>query len=471
MSWWPRALAIATLTLLAALPLLAQQPPEPEPTPEGEPRPLARTRLEPGDEVTVGQPITVVIDVLVPNFFTAAPWFPTLDVGDAIAIYEDRGINFTETIDGQTFAGQSRKYHVYPQRPGEFEIAEIPVQVRYLSESTGPRTQATVSPPPVRFSAVIPPGAADVGYFISTTGLAMEQSLDREPGSLVVGEAFVRTITVTVTDALSMVIPPLAADAAPGLAAYSDPPEITDQGGERGRQIVGTRVERTTYVAERIGEYLLAPVELSWWDVGARQMRTTSLPALEVSVDPNPDLVAEIPLSPDELSGEDATVETGRRVSVIDLLRRWGPPLAALALLGYLLVWLWRRVEPGLRRRLADARGRRRDSEAACFARFRRAARSDDPRATWICWTAWLDRTHEGPGAATTRAFVEAAADPDLERQARALDVLLFAEGESAGLAWSGKAFCRAVARARRRLGRSSRRQAAPLSLAPDPRP
>ena len=68
-----------------------------------------------------------------------------------------------------------------------------------------------VSPPPVRFSAVIPPGAPDVGYFISTTGLTMTQSFDREPATLLVGEAFVRTITVKVTDALSMVVPPLAA--------------------------------------------------------------------------------------------------------------------------------------------------------------------------------------------------------------------------------------------------------------------
>jgi hypothetical protein len=454
MNRWPQALAIAMLALTAALPISAQQPPEP--TPEEEPRPFARTRLEPGDTVTVGQPITVVVDVLVPNFFTAAPWFPTLDVDDAIAIYEDRGINFTEKIDGQSFAGQSRKYHIYPQRPGEFEIAEIPVPVRYLSDSGGPRTRATVSPPPVRFSAVIPPGAEGLSYFISTTGLDMDQSFDREPGTLKVAEAFVRTITVTVTDALSMVIPPLDADGVPGLAVYTDPPEVTDEGGERSQQIVGTRVERATYVAEQAGEYRLPPVELAWWDVSSREMKTTALPALEILVEPNPDLAVEIPLPADEFAGEEPAAQARQRVSLVDLLRRWGPPLVAVAILVYLFRRLGRRFGPGLRQRFGDARRERHESEAAYFARFRRAALSRDALATWNLWMAWLDRIHPGPGAATARTFVEAAADPDLDRQAKALDALLFAAGEAAGVAWSGKACYRAVARARRRRGLSS---------------
>ena len=76
------------LIALVALPLAAQE----------EPQPFARARLKPGPRVTVGQPVTVVVDVLVPNWFTGAPWFPSLDVADAIAVYEDRGTNFTERI-------------------------------------------------------------------------------------------------------------------------------------------------------------------------------------------------------------------------------------------------------------------------------------------------------------------------------------------------------------------------------------
>jgi hypothetical protein len=133
-----------------------------------------------------------------------------------------------------------------------------------------------------------------------------------------------------------MVIPPLPSDPVPGvpdhgLAVYADPPEVLDEGGERGEPIAGTRVERTTYVAEAAGTYRLDPIELAWWDVGAERMRTTALPALEVRVEPNPDLVAEIPLPPEETAGEAAEAGPGARVSVVELLRRWGVPLAAVA--------------------------------------------------------------------------------------------------------------------------------------------
>ena len=452
---WRRSIAVTALLAVSALPLLAQ-PAEPQP------RPFARARLEPGERVTVGQPVTVVVEVLVPSFFTGAPRFPALDVDDALAIFEDRGVNFTERIDGETWAGQSRGYDVYPQRPGGFEIEAIPVRVRYRSESGGARTEVTVTPPPVRFEAALPPEAADLAYFISSTQLGIEQSFDRQPGTLKVGEAFVRTITVTVEDALSMVIPPLPADSIPGLAVYADPPEVRDEGGERGERIVGRRIERITYVAEEAGEYRLAPVALAWWDVGAQRLRRASVPALEIRVQPNPELVAEIPLPLEEIAGEPAAAESRPRVSLLDRLRRWAPPLAAAALLLYLLARLWRHFQPAVRQRLTDARLERRESEAVYFARFRRAARSGDPRATWNRWTAWLDREHRGPGCATIRAFVQGTGDPDLEREARALDALLFAGDGSGGLPWSSRALCQAVSRARRRRRLKSRSHPGP---------
>ncbi len=447
-------LSIAVLLAVAAIPLVAQE------TSEGgaqaEPQPFARSRLEPGDRVTVGQSLTIVVEVLVPTWFTGAPSFPSLDVGDAIAIFEDRGINFTERIEGETWAGQSRSYQVYPQRSGEFEIAAIPVRVRYMSPSSGPRGEKTVSPPPVRFNAIVPPGAEDLSYFISTTELAIEQSFDREPGTLKVGDAFIRTITITVKDALSMVIPPLPLDAAPGLAVYPDPPEVWEKGGERGQQIVGIRVERTTYVAEKAGDYQLAPLELSWWDVQSERMQTSNLPALDFYVEPNPGLMAEIPLPPEDAIESPAGAKSKARVSLLELLRRWGIPLTFAWLIFWLLSRLWRRYQPALSRQLADSRRRRRESEAVYFARFRRAVRSDDPRSTWNELAAWLDRIHRGPGAATIRAFVEASGDSALERQAEALEELLFARREGVESGWSKRSFYRAVSNARRKLRSTS---------------
>ena len=82
----------------------------------------------------------------------------------------------------------------------------ITVDVAYFASGRG-RITSSVSTDAVRFTAEVPDEAAGLGYFIATTGLAMEQSLDPQPETLRVGEAFTRQRTGTVQDALAMVIP------------------------------------------------------------------------------------------------------------------------------------------------------------------------------------------------------------------------------------------------------------------------
>ena len=173
---------------MSVLPSAALLPPARDATLQ-DPAPIARVRLEPSDTVTVGQPLSIVVEVLVPSFFMGAPRFPDLEIADALVVFEDRGANFTERVSGQTFAGQSRRYNVYPQRPGAFEVPEIPVAVRFFS---GGPTDDVVSPSPVRFRAEVPPGTEGMDPFIATTRLTLEEVYEPEPIELSVGDAFTR---------------------------------------------------------------------------------------------------------------------------------------------------------------------------------------------------------------------------------------------------------------------------------------
>jgi hypothetical protein len=190
-------------------------------------KPLVRARFEPDSKVTVGQPISVIVEVLVPSWFTGAPKFPALDLRDAIVIFTDRGSNFSEQINGETWAGQSREYTIYPQRAGSYAIPSIPVEVRFYAEGVGTGKKATSSPPALTFTARIPQEAKGLSYFIATRKLDLSQQFDRKPTMLKVGEAFTRTLTVTVHDALSMVIPPIPAYPIDGLGVYPDPAVVS----------------------------------------------------------------------------------------------------------------------------------------------------------------------------------------------------------------------------------------------------
>ena len=131
--------------------------------------PFARSDLTPGSTVTVGQPVTITVSVFVPSFFQGAPAYAELDVDDAITVFNDQGSNLSERIAGQTWAGQSRSYTIYPQRSGGFEITDLSVEVRYRGDSG--TVTATATAPSLRFEAYIPPEAAGLDYFIATIEL------------------------------------------------------------------------------------------------------------------------------------------------------------------------------------------------------------------------------------------------------------------------------------------------------------
>jgi len=416
-------------------------------------RPIARASLEPGPAVTVGQPLRILIEVLVPSFFTGAPLYPDVELQDALVLFVFTGVNFTERIDGVSWAGQRREYHVYPQRPGPYEIAEIPVGVRYRPPDarSGSTATDTASPPPIRFEATLPAGAEELGYFISALSVELADSFDVRPDTLQVGDAFTRTVSARVHGSLSMVVPPMSGDGVAGLRSYPAAPEVEDIEGFGVEAIEGRRLESVTYVAEVPGDYELPTIELQWWDVTVGEMRRATLPPVRVHVDAAPVQVAEIPFPDDSVSAEASEAESPS--SGLEVLRRWGLPAGLLVLLAWGAVTARRRYGPRVRSALEARRRERSESEVAYFGRFKDVARTGDPHATFRALVAWLDRAR-GPGA-TVSSFVADSGDEELARMVRLLDSRLYRDEEASDpRSWSSAAFVRAVARARRGIRR-----------------
>ena len=449
-----RSVLLAAIAVLLAAPLTAQQ--------DG--RPFARTRLDPGPTVTVGQPLRITVEVLVPSYFTGGPRFATLDVPDALTLFQDRGTNFSERFGRTTFAGQSRSYVIYPQRPGAFRVTEISVTVPYFDDDAG-RTTATVAPPPVSFEAVLPAEARGLSYFISTTRLSLRASYDPLPDTIRVGDAFTRTITVTVNDALAMVVPPIGAASVVGLALYADPPLVEDRGGERGERIVGTRTEAVTFVALEEGEYEVPGAELQWWDVNAARMRTETASAISFVVLP---AVTEIAfeLAVDSAEAEATAGEATSRVDLLGLLRRFGPWLLALVAVIWFGARIWRRHGARWIAAWQAHKAERAESEGAYFDKFRVAARNGDPTATLIALMAWYDRARSSSDSAALSDSISAVGDAELAKAYRALTTLGYGKGASEKQ-WDAATLLTAVTRARMRLAAPPHSRAALPPLNP----
>ena len=142
--------------------------------------PMIRARFEPARTITVGEPVRLVVTVLVPNYFTGSPDFPDFDLQNAIVVLpQERPNNTSEKVRGVTYAGITETYTLYPQQAGEFSLPPVTIDVSYANAP--PRTtQAHLKLPALAFHADLPEAAKVLDYFLPTTRLTM-QNAGRRP--------------------------------------------------------------------------------------------------------------------------------------------------------------------------------------------------------------------------------------------------------------------------------------------------
>ena len=352
---------------------------------QDEPRALVRSHLEPEGTVLVGQPVRLNVDVFVTTWLTGAPQFPGLEMdGAVVTLPDERPVNLNEQIDGETWFGISRSYLVYPLEPREYQTPSPEIVVKYGQASE----PATLSVPTQKFRAVIPAEARDLGYFIATTDFELEQELDRDLASLKVGDTLRRTVRMYADKTLAMLLPPVEFEPSEGLSVYPDPPQVRDRSEGREGFLGGERRDAATFLIEKAGRHRLAPVEVTWWDLGSGRLRQATLPALEFDAATNPDYQLEIPLPTEE---EEASLDAPPESWWNGLTSRIVP----VALLLILLLLLVRHVPESIRKLASFLAARKRSyerSEAAAFEQFGRRLLAGDPQQALIHFYLWLNR-------------------------------------------------------------------------------
>lgn len=423
--------------------------------------PLARVRLEGGSATWVGQAVPIVIEVIVPSWFTGAPAFPDLEVPNAVTLSPEPVWNFTVPSGRQSFAGQARRYLVFPLAAGRYQVPPVRVTVSYSLPGGGPSAPVALPVPgAVTFDARVPAGADGARYFLTTDGFQLHQSFDRKPGAMRVGEALTRTITMTAANTVGMSIPQLRFEAPDGIRTYPGTPAVTET-AERGT-VAATRTEKVAYVAEKAGHYTLPAITVLWWNPKTTAMTRATAPAVVVDVEATTAYGTEV-FASSQAEGE-------RPENAAPPVRAWlGPAVRwtlAIAAAGLLIVVVSRVLSSrrhSVAAYLARRRHRRAEAEAAWFARFEKACRSQDPSAALRSVMNWIDRINEGPVVPTLTRFSSESGVDALADGTRALNELLFArrtgteQTEERG-SWSGQRYFRLVAQARKSSLAASRR-------------
>ncbi|WP_145669385.1 BatD family protein [Bradyrhizobium stylosanthis] len=414
----------------------------------GPPEPIVRAGIDP-PRVVVGQPTTLRIEVLAPNYLTSPPAMPSFQISNA-ATRQLRSVNINEQHDGATYAGVRFEYAIYPQEAGLYALPEQSVGIKYAAEPPAVR-DVSVPLPRLPFEAYVPDAAAAMRPFLSARKLTAEQSVKRSSDKLKPGDAVTRTVRVDAEGTQAMLLPPQTFAAVDGLRLYPAQPVLNDTTDGRADVTTSTRTDSAIYMLERNGSYALPEIVIAWWNTESARIEQIRLEAMPLEVEGGP-TAGGLP------SG--AWTWEAVRDAVID---HWA--LVSLLFIGIIgLAW----GAPAAARRLMRIFQRRHaaylNSEAWSFRHLRRAAGKRDAADVYFGLLAWLQRFEPVAKVGTIDALTSAAQDPLLDQQIAALRAELFApQRTSAG--WSPRKLIGRLRSARRRLRRRSHRHGLPRVL------
>lgn len=345
--------------------------------------PVVRVEILTKPPIVPGQQVQIQVDVLAPNFFLSPPKFPLFDLPNAVVTLPDeRAVNLTETITGESYAGIRRSYIVTPQTAGDFTLPPAVIPFTFSAVPGQPGMEGSVTLPPQTFTvAGAPAGGGAAAQRVSVT-----QDLDRDPKTLRAGDTLVRTITVTAQGMQAMMIPVPDFSAPDGVRLYPHDPVLTDKLDQAQGTIGGTRIDRVTYGFETAGSYRLPAVEIAWYDPKTQKNDVTQAPEIAVTVAQAAGFTPAI--KPPEVT------EPVRRDPVNLWLLAWvAAGVVVLAFLAWLLPRLWRWIAAWRKAR----RLRYEQSEAYAFRQFSAACRGGDGRAVYAALQSWAGRARVAP--------------------------------------------------------------------------
>lgn len=245
---------------------------------------------------SVGQPLTLTIEILVPTWMTTPPKFPDLEQPDLLVRHPSKaGSPISREIDGSTWSGVSRRYFLIPLKSGRFEVGAAEVGLTWADPDTQDPISDAVSIKPILFDATVPTAAENLNPIFLAENIQLEQIIEGE-SNLQLGDPITRTITAKITGTTPILLPLLLNGLTNQPQVRSYPGEAkTSENLERG-VLSGTRIETATYLAQQSGVFTLPDIELQWFDLDEQVVKTARLDGASFDIaeapPPPPDLTA-----------------------------------------------------------------------------------------------------------------------------------------------------------------------------------
>ena len=330
---------------------------------------------------------------------------------------------YEKEINGVRHGVIETRYALYPQQSGSLDIPALTFTATAADSGEQPAgtprvgRQVQVSSLAQHLGVRPVPSAWPAGQpWLPARSLSLEEHWSPEPNGqpTQIGDSLTRSITLRAEGLSSPQLPQLPATEIHGLRRYPDQPLLRNEISERG--MTANREEREALVPTHSGDLALPALDITWWNTREDHLEHSSLPARTLTVQDNPALSGETPVS-----------DTG-----MALLWPWQLSTLLLAfttLLGFVLWWR-ARSQPAVLRAAQSG-----PSPRTLLDDLKRACQANDPQATRQALDAWARQQPE------TLAEMAARFVPLSD----ALDGLNGALYSESGQYWQGEDLWRAI--------------------------
>lgn len=249
------------------------------------------------EEVVVGQPYILRVEILVPTFMPEPPAFPDFELPGLLVRLPERATSPTsERIDGETWSGLRRTYRIYPMAAGVTDIPGQPITITYTAPDTNEPRVFEARLPATRIVASVPDAANGLDPLIIARSLDIDETWQMPEGPISVGDAVVRQLDIEIEGTSPLFIPPLLGATAPGpgdktdqdapFRPYPEDPRLSET--EQRGVMSGTRREKVTYIANAGGQAVFPEIVLQWYNLETAEVEEIRLDERAVDVLPPP---------------------------------------------------------------------------------------------------------------------------------------------------------------------------------------
>lgn len=230
-----------------------------------------------GTPFYVTQPVTIHVEVATQGRFNGGTRIRGLQMGEAIALPPPAfAVNATRTEGGKLWAVQTWTLTLYPLTDKKYLVPALSLDVEIVDRE-GTERRGVLKTKPQSFTAILPPNVAGKTPWLAAEDVTLTSTLSGQTEDLAQGAALIRTLKLEAQGVPGMMLPELPSPVIPGLAVYSDTPDIKTA-SNRG-SLKGSRRQRTTYIVQKPGRYLLPEVTLNWWNIRTGQWELANAPA------------------------------------------------------------------------------------------------------------------------------------------------------------------------------------------------